>query len=91
MCLHIDISGDAELALREAFGAGLDRAALEALAIEGYRTGKFGRAGVRRLLGLKDRWETDKWLADRGVCVNYSIEDLKADRETLDRLLGKIE
>jgi hypothetical protein len=89
MCLNLNIPDEAERMLREAFGGTLDRAALEALAIEGYRSGKFGSGQVRRLLGLSDRSEAQQWLAARGVYLNYTIEDLEQDRATLDKLLGK--
>lgn len=89
MGLWIDIPAELEPALREAWGDDLSRAALEALVIEGYRAGKFGECTVRRLLGLEDRWATERWLADRKVPSNYSLEDLEADRRTLDRLFGK--
>lgn len=87
--ITIHIPDDAEQALRDAWGDNLDRAALEALAIEAYRTGKLGISHVRRLLGLESRWEAEAWLGIRGVNWNYSIEDLEADRKTLDRILGQ--
>lgn len=89
MSLFINIPQDAEQALRDAWGSDLDRAALEALVIEGYRSGKFGGGMVRRLLGLESRWDAERWLAERGVCLNYTLPDLEADRRTLDALLGK--
>ncbi len=89
MSVRLNISPEAEVALRNALGSDLGQQALEALAIEGYRSGKLSSAEVGRLLGLVDRWATNKWLADRNVPLNYSIDDLEADRRTLDRLLGK--
>jgi len=87
--ITIHIPDDAEKAFREAWGDNLDRTALEALVIEAYRTGKLGISQVRRLLGLESRWETEAWLGNRGVNWNYSIDDLEADRKTLDRILGQ--
>lgn len=89
MAISINIPKDQEETLREAWGSNLDRAALEALAIEGYRSGKLSAAEVGRLLGLEDRWVVNQWLADHKVPLNYTLEDLEADRSTLDRLLGK--
>lgn len=89
MGLWIDIPAELEPALREAWGDDLSRAALEALVIEGYRGGKFSAFQVGQILGLGDRWAVNQWLADRHVPMNYTIEDLEADRRTLDRLLGK--
>jgi len=89
MTISINISGEAEKALREAWGPGLDRAALEALVIEGYRTGKHGTEAVRTILGLDSRWDAERWLGQRGVYLNYSMDDLEDDRRTLGRLFGK--
>ena len=90
MTLSLTISSDAEETLRHAWGEGLDRAALEALAIEGFRSGKLSRFEVQSLLGLSDHRETEKWLGDRGVNLNYSSDDLTADRATLEKVLGPI-
>ncbi len=87
--LTIHLPADAEQVLLEAWGDNLDRAALEALIIEGYRLGKLGIGQVRRLLGFESRWEAEEWLGQRGVHWNYSPADLQDDRETLDRLLGQ--
>lgn len=88
MGISLNISPIAEAMLRQAWGQDLDGAALEALAIEGYRSGKLSAAQVGRLLGLEDRWAVNQWLADRQVPLNYTLDDLEADRATLDRLLG---
>jgi hypothetical protein len=86
MVIKLTLPPDAADTFLQAWGDGLDRAALEALVIEGYRTGKFGTAMVRRLLGLESRWEAESWLGQRGVHWNYTLEDLEADRRTLERL-----
>ncbi len=88
MAVSFEIPKDAEEMLQRAFGDDLTRAALEAIAIEGYRAGKLSRYEVQILLSFEDRWETEAWLGGRGVHLNYSVQDLDADRETLDRLLG---
>lgn len=89
MVIRINIPDDKEPTLRRAWGADLDRAALEALLIEGYRTGKLSAAEVGRLLELDDRWAVNQWLAEHNVPLNYSRDDLDADRRTLDQILGK--
>jgi hypothetical protein len=91
MTVTIQIPDEAENVLRNAFGENLSRAALEAMAVEGYRTGKLSAYEVQTLLGLEDRWETESWLGSRGVSRNYSVEDLEADRETLRRVLGPVQ
>jgi hypothetical protein len=88
MTVSIEISPQFEEVLRQAFGPNLSRVALEAMAIEGYRTGKLSSFQVQQMLGLEDRWETEEWMGNHGVNMNYSLEDLEADRRTLDEMLG---
>lgn len=62
------------------------RRLLEALALECYRSGKFSRAQVRNLLGLS--WQaTEEFLAQHDAYRHYSMEDLEADRHTLQAIL----
>ncbi|HWL95225.1 MAG TPA: UPF0175 family protein [Phycisphaerae bacterium] len=82
----IDISGEIEQTLERAFGTDLRRAALEALAIEGYRTARLSAGEVAQVLGLDTSIEAQEWLAHHGVELNYSMEDLEADRLTLSKL-----
>ncbi|MDX2148720.1 MAG: UPF0175 family protein [Planctomycetota bacterium] len=89
MVINLNISKAQEDTLRAAWGSQLDRVALEALAIEGYRSRKLSAAEVGRLLGLEDRWAVNQWLADRKVPLNYTLQELESDRQTHDRVLGK--
>lgn len=88
MTVAIDIPKEAEKVLHAAYGDTLNRAALEAIAVEGYRSGKLTRYEVQSLLGLEDRWEAETWLGGKGAHLNYTLQDLDADRETLQRTLG---
>jgi len=65
-----------------------DRSQLEQEWIEGYRSGELSFYEVQQRLGFDNRWDTEEWLGNRGVCMNYSMEDLESDRLTLARLLG---
>lgn len=69
-------------------GDDLGRAALERLALDGYTTGALSRYQVQQLLGFSNRWDTEEWLGRHKATVQYSLEDLEADRKTLDRILG---
>jgi hypothetical protein len=89
MVINIHIPQDQEQTLRNAWGDGLDRAALEALAIEGYRSRKLSTLEVGRLLGIQDRGDVNQWLAERHVPLSYSIDDLESDRKAHDRIVGK--
>jgi predicted HTH domain antitoxin len=55
------------------------RAALESLALEGYRAGALTQAQVRRLLGLTSLAETDGFLKQHGVYLEYDAEALEHD------------
>ncbi|HMD96095.1 MAG TPA: UPF0175 family protein [Terriglobia bacterium] len=62
------------------------REALEALAIEGYRSGALTHHQASQLLGLS-RFEFDGFLKDRHIYDHaYDAEDLERDLETLRQL-----
>lgn len=88
MGVTIELPDDAGVVLRNAFGEDLSRPALEAMAAEGYRTGKLTLYEVQKMLGHPDRWATEVFLGSRGVNRNYDAGDLEADRESLRRVLG---
>ena len=72
-----------DLARRFAADAsGLSRAALEALALEGVRSGKLTVAQARRLLGIRSRYEMDGLLKAHGVMLSATIDDIRRDSET---------
>ena len=64
------------------------RHVLEDAAIEGYRVGRLSQRQVGEMLAF-DYWQTESFLADRGVPLNYSSADLEADSATLDRILPR--
>jgi predicted HTH domain antitoxin len=62
------------------------RQALEALALEGYRSGALTHHEAGQLLQLS-RFEFDALLKQRNIYDHaYDIEDFEQDRETLERL-----
>jgi predicted HTH domain antitoxin len=62
------------------------RQALEALAIEGYRSGKLTHYQASQLLGMT-RFEFDGFLKARGIYDHaYSMEDLEQDLATIQEL-----
>ncbi|MBA4123778.1 MAG: UPF0175 family protein [Acidobacteria bacterium] len=69
-------------------GESIERKVLEATALEGYRTGKLSHAQVGRMLNL-NRFEVDEFFKNHEVALNYTIEDLEADRRTLRKLFSK--
>lgn len=57
----------------------LSRVALEAVAAQGYRSGKLTHAEVQRMLQFASRWETDAFLKRAGAYLDYSETDLERD------------
>ncbi|MGA2750990.1 MAG: UPF0175 family protein [Verrucomicrobiota bacterium] len=64
------------------------RHVMEDAAIEGYRGGRLSHRQVGELLGL-DYWQTEVFLQERGVPLNYSAADLETDRATLANILAR--
>ena len=61
----------------------LSRAALEALALEGYRSERLSEAQVRRMLGFRTRMQVHAFLKTHNVYLNYSVQELENDLESL--------
>ena len=59
----------------------------ECLALLEYRLGHLSHRQVGEMLGL-DYWQTESFFAEHKVPLNYSLNDLEADRATLDKILG---
>jgi DNA-binding ferritin-like protein len=63
------------------------RTALEAMAIEGYRSGALTASQTRRMLGFETRYELDGFLKAHNVWEHaYSLEDLEQDRLTIQQI-----
>jgi predicted HTH domain antitoxin len=68
--------------------AGMDpaRAALEAVAVEGYRSRALSEAEVRRLLSFETRMEVHALLAAHDVPLHYNEEHVRQDVQASDEL-----
>lgn len=65
------------------------REALEALVIEGYRTGALSHYQASRLLDMS-RFEFEGFLKSRNIYDHaYDVEDFKQDEETLRQMRSK--
>jgi len=69
--------------------ANLPRGVLESLALEAYRSGTLTTAQLRRLLGFETPMEVDAFLKKAGVYLDYDLEDLREDLETIRRVRGE--
>lgn len=63
------------------------RRLMEQAAVEGYRTREISRGQVAQMLGM-DWAETEEFLAQHHCDRHYDLEDLEADRQNLDKILG---
>lgn len=62
------------------------RVALEALALEGYRTELLSESAVRQMLGFETRMEVHAFLKQHGVYLHYDVADLEQDQVTAQKL-----
>jgi len=74
----LDLPDDISAAL-EGRWPDVPRQALEALAVEAYRTGALTESQVRRLLRLEARFEVHALLKEHGVPLRYTKADLEDD------------
>ena len=58
---------------------GITRAALEALASDGVRSGKLTVHQARQMLGIRSRYEMDGFLKAHGVFLETTVDDVIAE------------
>jgi predicted HTH domain antitoxin len=87
MTITLELPEDVAGELASSNGTDLQRALLEMVALEGYRSERLTHAQVGRLLGIENRFEVDAFLKEHGAFLHYTLEDLELDVETL-RSLG---
>ena len=87
--MHVAIDLPEEIArqLTAAWGD-MPRKTLEAVAVEGYRSGVLTRGQIGNLLGLSF-WESEAFLKERQAYLPYGQSDLDQDRADLDRALSR--
>jgi len=81
MQVHLDVPEDVARQFAAEPG-GITRAALEALAIEGVRTGKLTLHQARQMLGIASRYEMDGFLKAHGVLLPITLDDVVRDSKT---------
>ena len=75
----LDLPGELAAYLASS-GRDASRAALELIALEGYRERKVSAGQLRRLLGYRTRMQVHAFLKAHGVYLDYGAEDLEQDR-----------
>lgn len=63
-----------------------DRAALEGLAAEAYRSGVLSEHQLMNLLQFDARFQVHQWLQERNIALNYTHADLVDDLNALREL-----
>ena len=88
--MDITVTIPDELA-RQLIPEGLDpaRHALEDMAVAAYRAHRLSGWQVRRLLGIPSRYELDAFLKQRGVWLEYTLEDFCREGELTAPLLAR--
>ena len=62
-------------------GSDLKREILEATALGGYRERKLSQAQVRRMLGFATDMQTDAFLKEHEIYLEYDLDDLKRESD----------
>ena len=86
MQVHLDVPEDVAQQFAGEPG-GITRAALEALAIEGVRSGKLTIHQARQMLGIPSRYAMDGFLKAHGVLLPVTLEDVVRDSQNRHNLL----
>jgi|CXWL01.1.fsa_nt_gi predicted HTH domain antitoxin len=81
----ITIGEQTESKLREILGNDLERVAGEALIAEAYRTGKLSIGQAARLLSIPIH-DAYGFMKNRGIAVNYTLDDFDSDCDNLVEL-----
>src|SRR5277367_2428991 len=67
------------------------RVALEALALEGYRSEVLSESALRQMLGFQTRMEVHAFLKQHGVYLHYDVSDLEHDGATAKQVREKLQ
>ena len=78
MQVHFDVPEDVARRFATDPG-GVTRAAMEALAAEGVRSGKLTIHQARQMLGVRSRYEMDGFLKAHGVYLPITVDDVITD------------
>lgn len=88
MAIIIELPAPIQQQLEEAWNGEMNRKALEAVVVEGYRQEIFSRGQVSEILGLGFS-DTEAFLKERNAYLHYDMDDLEKDVAALRRALSK--
>ena len=88
MQVHFDIPDNIALLFSEQLG-GVSRAAVEALALEGVRSGRLTEYQARMMLGISSRDEMDGFLKTHNVFLSETLESVIRDSDVGASFLRK--
>jgi predicted HTH domain antitoxin len=86
MNIIIELSNDLERRLQSHLGT-LSQRALEAVAVEAYRSQLISAAEVQQMLHLSSRLATDAFLKQHEAYLHYTEADIEQDLQAIDRAL----
>ena len=84
--ITLELPEDVAQTLSAQSGRDPGREALEAIALEGYRSRRLTPSQVRRMLGFETRMRLHDFLHEHGVDPDYTQADLNLDLENLRAL-----
>ncbi len=88
MNIIIELSGDLEQRLQSHLGT-LSQRALEAIAVEAYRSQLISAAEVQQMLHLPSRLTTDAFLKQHEAYLPSTDVDVEQDLQAIDRALSE--
>jgi len=83
---HVTLDLPDQLSRFLAASGNVERAALEAIALQAYRQEKLSTGELRRLLGYRTRLQVHTFLKAHGVPLQYGLADLEHDRQEGDAI-----
>ena len=89
MTVSFELPTEIEQQLAISFGD-LGVAAKQSLLLDAYRQGRVSIGKLAETLGM-GVIEAQQWLASKHAMLNYGLDELKADRRTLDKLFDNVD
>jgi hypothetical protein len=83
---HVTLDLPDKLSRFLAASGDVERAALEAIALQAYREEKLSTAELRQLLGYRTRLQVHAFLKAHRVPLQYGLADLDRDRQAGDAI-----